>query len=828
MNRFKKAISVGMSATLLASLFTVIAAGTASAATTVGSVGNVPVGGTSANTATFTFSEQAIASIATNAAGSFTVTIAPFAAGGAVTFSGTPSVAGSTGSLGASASVAGSVLTVNIAGSDTANQETIIVSGLKISAATATTLGAISATMGGFAGSITSAAQFAGGGTATGTLSIGYGAGTTSIIVNNTSPSCLFSSAGTLAFATSAESVALTTASGPNTPAAGQQTLTIAATANVHGANEVVSEATGCAASNTLASPGTVVAAVTYASAGNLTVFPGENNSLASNLTLLEPSTAFLAAASTFTFKILTPGVVFSSAPSIAGTNGIVLTAPVISIDRLSAVVTVTTVSTGPSLITLSNILYDVLGTVPAGTFISVGLTTSAAQAVLPATNTNAVVFRGITASAPSPTVYIGENNQTAGVITFTESQAGFFTAGVGTGTNVISICPAGVTYTFTLAPVAMVVGGTAAGNMILRDGAAASTTNIVPGISTAGNCYTWFVWTASTTASTIKIGAAPSAATGPLINVTAGQAPGAVLTNLNVGSTAVSATLFATVQFATAAYRNQVVVTALSQPTIPVGSNGSPAGNIQIDETATGQLKANEEICVEILPNQNAGILYDAFLKGLTTADVPVVTATNGVVTSPVSFSNERCQPGLALNPAQTLAISFSFIVMQQSTGGNGRLVISNIKYATVNDAVTGPVQVQVFGLGGIPTSVVFQSLISNAKIGVGIGGTNATRLGVTQTGAFTISTKVAAVRKYVTYRFDFGVAAAGQTFVIWGATKTGNDWSAFTAVTSRVANASGVVYYYIRQNSATWKSYRASWTGGGVLTLARQARWR
>jgi hypothetical protein len=40
-------------------------------------------------------------------------------------------------------------------------------------------------------------------------------------------------------------------------------------------------------------------------------------------------------------------------------------------------------------------------------------------------------------------------------------------------------------------------------------------------------------------------------------------------------------------------------------------------------------------------------------------------------------------------------------------------------------------------------------------------------------------------------------------------------------------VANASGVVYYYIRQNSATWKSYRAQWASGGVFTPARQARW-
>ena len=123
--------------------------------------------------------------------------------------------------------------------------------------------------------------------------------------------------------------------------------------------------------------------------------------------------------------------------------------------------------------------------------------------------------------------------------------------------------------------------------------------------------------------------------------------------------------------------------------------------------------------------------------------------------------------------------------------------------------------------------TGVDFEAFVSNAKIGSAVAGTAATRLGVTQVGAFTTATKVAKVGKYVTYRFDFGVAAAGQTIKIWGATKTGNDWSAFTVVTTRVANASGVVYYYIRQNSATWKSYRGEWAGGGVFTPARQARW-
>jgi hypothetical protein len=131
------------------------------------------------------------------------------------------------------------------------------------------------------------------------------------------------------------------------------------------------------------------------------------------------------------------------------------------------------------------------------------------------------------------------------------------------------------------------------------------------------------------------------------------------------------------------------------------------------------------------------------------------------------------------------------------------------------------------VDGFSGSNTQLTFQSIVSNAKIGSVLAGTAASRLGVTQVGAFTTSTKVQKVGMYVTFRFDFGVVAAGAHVDIWGATKTGNDWTGFSKVTSRVANASGVVYYYIRQSSATWMSYRAAWGGGGVMTPARQARW-
>ena len=66
LNLMKKAISAATSAALLASLLATAVAPSAFAAITIGSAGNVPVGGTSANAATFTFTEQSAAALRRN------------------------------------------------------------------------------------------------------------------------------------------------------------------------------------------------------------------------------------------------------------------------------------------------------------------------------------------------------------------------------------------------------------------------------------------------------------------------------------------------------------------------------------------------------------------------------------------------------------------------------------------------------------------------------------------------------------------------------------------------------------------------------------------
>jgi hypothetical protein len=849
LNKWKKAISTGMSAALLASLFTFVAASSALASVTVTSAGNVPQNGTSAGTATFVLQEQDATSL-TNAAGSIDIVINPAAPiVGTVTFSGT-AVVSAPGSLGASASYVGNTLTVSWTNSDVANVESISVSGLTIDASATATPGAITATLANPTGN-GSIAAFQAGGTASGVLAAGVAIGNAAATVNVTTTGCAFvataGAPGAFAFAagaagTTAESLEGTATALPVLPAAQVQTLTITTAGgftSVHNAGDTVTQTNACAASGVLASPGTVVQALVYNNPVKATVFPGENNSPATNLVLVEPAAGFLAAGTTFTYTISTAGVVFSAAPTVSDSDAtMVLSGPVLAADRKSATVTVSTASAAAATITLSGILYDVAATVPGGTFIAVGVATSAGKVVLPASRTNAVVFRGIGAiSATNPTVYIGENSQAAGLISFTEAAAGFFTDGTGSN-NTFTVCPFGVTYTFTLAPFAKVTGGTAAGNLILREGAVASPDNIVQGTLTnlpRTGCYTWTVWTKSTTATTIQIGNSDFTS-GPIINVGVNQPPGAVMVDLYIGDGISVASLAATVQFATAAFRNQVTVTALAQPAISAGSTNALAGNIQIAETGLGQLKNGEWICVEILPRAlttGTGTIQDTFLSTLNTANVPIATVSgSGLLVGPVDTTptttgeGAQCPPPAGGAPG-TFGTSFAFQVGQQSTAGDGKIVISNIHYTTTADAANGSVLVRVSGLGGSPTVVQFQSTVSNARIGSQLAGTAGTRLGVTQVGAFSTSTKVAKVGKYVTYRFDFGVGAAGKAIRILGATKVGNDWSAFAVITTRTANASGVVYYYIRQNSATWKSYRGMFVDGGVFTPARQARW-
>ena len=92
----------------------------------------------------------------------------------------------------------------------------------------------------------------------------------------------------------------------------------------------------------------------------------------------------------------------------------------------------------------------------------------------------------------------------------------------------------------------------------------------------------------------------------------------------------------------------------------------------------------------------------------------------------------------------------------------------------------------------------------------------------------AYTKSTRVAHLGQYVTWRASLGSAAAGQNVGVYMAAKGADgSWGPWSEVTTRAADSSGVVTYWLRETSASWVSVRFS-LDGTHFTNAVQARWR
>jgi hypothetical protein len=83
---------------------------------------------------------------------------------------------------------------------------------------------------------------------------------------------------------------------------------------------------------------------------------------------------------------------------------------------------------------------------------------------------------------------------------------------------------------------------------------------------------------------------------------------------------------------------------------------------------------------------------------------------------------------------------------------------------------------------------------------------------LGNTRVGPFVSATRIQHAPGYITWKMDGGLAAAGQTIKIYVARKTSalGRWTPFTILTTRRANAAGVIYANIRTGGVLWLSIR------------------
>lgn len=235
----------------------------------------------------------------------------------------------------------------------------------------------------------------------------------------------------------------------------------------------------------------------------------------------------------------------------------------------------------------------------------------------------------------------------------------------------------------------------------------------------------------------------------------------------------------------------------------------------------------------------------------GATSSGTYTITARSGTVTSnsvtyicapaaattdtyTVAFENANVAPGGATRLCVTFRNTLNQPVPDASYAGVTALVSSGAlgAFATTSNGQACATYLAPFASGQVSAVVTPGGGLTptnrTATLTIGAPSTAAaSALGVSPNGPFTTTTKVQTRGRYVTFRFDLGVAAANKPVVILAATKTGTTWSGFTAVTTRTANAQGVVIYYARQSTATWKSYRAQESTTNV-TPARQARWR
>ena len=257
-NTTRKAVSLGLAATLLATVGAAIGAVPALASTSVTSAGSVLPGGTSAGTASFTLTENSVSAFANETrversrSRSPTARVRPRSILRAHLSSRLPGSLGATVALGS----AGTSFIVTTAGADNNNIEPITVSGLRISADAGAAAGPIKAAMSGsLVGAIISPTA-----TATGTVQTFVAAGSTAGVVVNVGSACGF--AVTAGLERQRHVLRRRRPTGDNTAATalatGQQTLTIDVGASTHVVGTTITQTVADCLGTNLGSPGTV------------------------------------------------------------------------------------------------------------------------------------------------------------------------------------------------------------------------------------------------------------------------------------------------------------------------------------------------------------------------------------------------------------------------------------------------------------------------------------------------------------------------------------------------------------------------------------------
>jgi hypothetical protein len=596
---------------------------------------------------------------------------------------------------------------------------------------------------------------------------------------------------------------------------------------------------------------GTVVDTLIVKSAGTPIVDQGETNQDAANITIAEQAGAFIPAGTVCSGSISEPGVLFSSAPTIATSGGgQAVGIATLSGDRKSFTFTVTSASASatPATITISGIEYDVDATTSvAGDLVNVTIKCGALNST-PSAVANAIVGNSVTFTATTPTVFIGYNDQASGIITGTENVAGTFGAAGSLSSsgaaafNQLTICTAaGSGATFTRMPWMVITKGgppttPSSNGLQLLDTTTHQGTKQAQGVLSAGNtCATFTFYSGSTTTPgqfVIVGGDAPNTSVGVSYNIAAGATVGpvnVVLTGLSIaGTTEVGLVTNAIKQF-----KSDVSVTAGTPvPFIAPGTIDQPGSDITIAATdPNDQFRTGEQIRCEILDSA-FNINTQVFIEMANQNEVPVIVTTGqGLIAH------------LVLGAGGTN--HFSIVIDQEVTAGQlGTIKITNIHYTTVTGATLGPVIVECSNSSGI--GAAFDQFVSNATVGTAPVVTPpavaktvvSDAKGKTIVGPFNTSTiafklgsmpgntanNIVTVRASVT-GLSLALLQDQQHPVTvqycWAFKSASGTWTGFNTCTSRIVTAAvgatGDGFLYISAHTPAWISVRARVVGNG-----------
>jgi hypothetical protein len=308
-------------------------------------------------------------------------------------------------------------------------------------------------------------------------------------------------------------------------------------------------------------------------------------------------------------------------------------------------------------------------------------------------------------------------------------------------------------------------------------------------------------------------------------MNVANSAVPGPTLVQVSIDDNDTAASVLvqgAPVVVAMRALAGSPIVAAVSQPLIVAGGMNQVAGDVTITEGSTANFDGtlpNLETISLCLVTQALTISTDTFFANTAGVGMPIVSTNNGTsgLVATLSYSSP----------------CFVVTVNNGAIGALGVITVSGLKYNVNVGTASGPVFLRVMRSNSTGTD--FNQVVSNATIGTmgTVAISAATALGATKVGPFSTTTKVAALGKYITWRFSGGSALAGKTVEIWVATKNADgSWGSFAKLTARVADGGGNAYYWFRSSSARWISVRAYYAGDATHSAswspARQGRWR